>query len=402
MGDLDNFIFHFLQNLRTPGADQVMTFVSLFGKQVLLAIVLSVGSLWLFWNGYRKAAIHWLAAYVSTVIMTYALKFSTRVERPVDIHNGFSFPSAHVSTSLAVFGFLALLVARELPFKRRWLPYTLAGILVVAIAFSRLYLGVHWFSDVLGGASVGLLWITLLGIAYDRHPAPALRLKPLLAVALAVLFMAGAWQLEFRYKQDLADYAPRTEMRIVTLSDWLNGYWRELPAYRIDIEGVNTQPLNFQWAGTLTTLQEILGKRGWHPAPAFGVLRAMNWLAPHPESASLPILYQVHDGQQQKLLLVRKGDDTERMTVLRIWPANVETASRATKVWTGTVSYLAVDHSLPLISYLRTAPEFDAPLAVLHKALEKSASVRTVNRDVRAPAGMQWHGEVLLGWESNM
>jgi undecaprenyl-diphosphatase len=278
------------------------------------------------------------------------------MERPVDFQSGFSFP-AHVSMSLAVFGFLALLIARELPFRRRWLPYTVAGILVVAIAFSRVYLGVHWFSDVLGGASVGLLWVTLLGIAYDRHPAPALPLKRLLAVTLAVLFMAGAWQLEFRYKQDLADYAPRTEVRFVTLTDWLNGYWRELPAYRIDIEGVNTQPLNFQWAGTPTTLQQILGKQGWQSAPEFGVLRAMNWLAPHPDSASLPILYQVHDGQHQKLLLVRKGNGTDRTTVLRLWPANVETIDYATSIWIGAVSYLYVDQSLAIISYLRTAPD---------------------------------------------
>jgi membrane protein DedA with SNARE-associated domain/membrane-associated phospholipid phosphatase len=400
IGDLDNYLFHFLQNLRTPGADQVMTFVSLFGKQLLLAIVLSAGSLWLFWMGNHKAAIHWLVAYVCTVIMTYALKYSTSVERPVDIHHSFSFPSAHVSTSLAVFGFLALLIARELPFKHRWLPYTVAGILVVAIAFSRLYLGVHWFSDILGGASVGLLWVTLLGIAYDRHPAPALPQKRLLGVSLAVLFMAVAWQLEFHYRQDLANYAPRMEIQTVTLSDWLNNDWRELPVYRIDIEGVNAQPLNFQWAGTLTYLQEVLGKQGWQPAPKIGVLRAMNWLSPHPESAGLPILSQVHDGEQQKLLLARKEEGTDRMTVLRVWPANIETTDNGTRIWVGTVSYLYVDHSLPMIAYLKTATDFDSPLAVLRDALEKYAPVRTVNRDVVAPAGMEWHGEVLLGREA--
>jgi len=401
MGDLDNFIFHFLQNLRTPGADQVMTFVSLFGKQVLLAAALAAGGLWLFWKGYRKAAIHWLVAYVSAVIMTYALKYSTRVERPVDIHSGFSFPSAHVSASLAMLGFLALLIARELPFRRRWLPYTAAGVLVVAIAFSRLYLGVHWFSDVLGGASVGLLWVTLLGIAYDRHPAPALPMKRLLAVTLVALSLAVAWQLEFRYKQDLADYAPRAEMRSVSRADWLDGYWRELPAYRIDIEGINTHPLNFQWAGTLRQLQEILGGKGWQPAPAFGVMRAMNWLAPHPQSTTLPILYQVHDGRQQQLLLVRNEAGSERMTVLRVWPASAETTGHGGGIWIGTVSYLYVDHSLPLISYLRTAPDFDSPLAILREALHGTTPLKTVNRDVVSPAGMAWHGEVLLGWEAD-
>jgi membrane protein DedA with SNARE-associated domain/membrane-associated phospholipid phosphatase len=400
MGDLDNFIFHFLQNLRTPGADQVMTFVSLFGKQLVLALVLATGGLWLIWKGYRKATVHWLVAYICTVIMTYALKYSTRVVRPVDIHSGFSFPSAHVSTSLATFGFLALLVARELPFRRRWLPYTTAGILVVVIAFSRLYLGVHWFSDVLGGTSVGLLWVTLLGIAYDRHPGPILPTKRLLGVTLVALTLAVAWQLEFRYAQDLANYAPRSELRTVTLADWLHGDWEELPVYRIDLEGINAHPLNFQWAGTPGRLQELLADRGWQPARAFGVLRAMNWLAPHPESSRLPILNQVHNGRQQKLLLVRSNHEAERLTVLRLWPAGVETTDHGNRIWVGTVSYLTVDHSLPLISYLRTASDFDAPLAILRAALEGATPLKMVKRDVVVPAGMEWHGEVLLGWEA--
>jgi len=400
MGDLDNYLFHFLQNLRTPGVDQVMTFVSLFGKQTLLAIMLVTGSLWLVWKGNGKAAFHWLAAYVCTGIMTYTLKYSTRMERPVDFQSSFSFPSAHVSMSLAVFGFLALLIARELPFRRRWLPYTMAGILVVAMAFSRIYLGVHWLSDVLGGASVGLFWVTLLGIAYDRHPAPALPLKQLLVVVFAILLVAGAWQMQFRYGQDLMHYAPHLEMETVTLTDWRDGYWRELAVYRIDIEGVNGQPLNIQWAGSLAYLQGVLGKQGWQPAPEFGVLRAMNWLAPHPDSASLPILYQVHDGQPQKLLLVRKGDGTDRMTVLRLWPANVETTDPATSIWIGTVSYLYVDQSLPMISYLRTAPDFDSPLAAMHAALEERTPVKMVKRDIVTPVGLEWHGEVLLGWEA--
>jgi hypothetical protein len=172
-----------------------------------------------------------------------------------------------------------------------------------------------------------------------------------------------------------------------------------LPPYRIDIEGIDTQPLNFQWAGTLNRLRELLGSQGWQPAPAFGVLRAMNWLAPHPQSTALPILYQVHDGQAQKLLLVRGGDGAERLTVLRLWRAGVETTDHGSGIWTGTVTYLYVDHSLPFVSYLRTAVDFDSPLIVLREALQGITPVRTVKRDLVAPAGMEWHGEVLLGWQ---
>jgi hypothetical protein len=86
--------------------------------------------------------------------------------------------------------------------------------------------------------------------------------------------------------------------------------------------------------------------------------------------------------------------------VLRVWPANVETTDGSTRIWVGTASYLSVDNSLPMISYLKTAPDFDSPLEFLHEALQGNTPVRTVKRDVVAPTGMEWDGEVLLGWET--
>jgi hypothetical protein len=78
----------------------------------------------------------------------------------------------------------------------------------------------------------------------------------------------------------------------------------------------------------------------------------------------------------------------------------VETTDASTRIWVGTASYLSVDDSLPMIAYLKTAADFDSPLAILHEALQGNTPARTVKRDVAAPAGMQWDGEVLLGWEA--
>ena len=105
----------------------------------------------------------------------------------------------------------------------------------------------------------------------------------------------------------------------------------------------------------------------------------------------------MHNGQHQKLTLVQRDENKGRITALRLWPANVETTDDATRIWIGTVSYLYIDKSLPLISYLRTAPDFDSPLVVLSTALAEEAAVKPVKRDVIAPAGMEWQGEVLLG-----
>jgi undecaprenyl-diphosphatase len=402
LGDVDNYIFHFLQNLRTPWAYQAMVFTTQLGGQILLAGVLLGGILWLVWKGYTKAAWHWLAVYASTLILTYTLKYSAKVARPSGFDGSFSFPSAHTSMSLAVYGFLALLIARELPFRHRWIPYTLAGLLVTAIAFSRLYLGVHWFSDILGGASLGLFWVALIGIAYDRHPAPKLPLKRLLGVMSITLLVVGTWQVQHRFRHDLVQYAPRMPLKTVTLANWQSDFWRSLPVYRVDLEGLNEQPLNVQWAGSLERLEAILTARGWHPPPAFGSLSLMNWLAPEPDIARLPILPQVHDGQHHKLLMVYHPQNSDKLTVLRLWQANVEISPVDTRLGIGTVSYLVLDRSLPLISTLMTGEDFDRPQASLREALAQTADIRTVRRDSPVSRRPGWDGTVLLAWDPGM
>ncbi|MEA2093397.1 MAG: LssY C-terminal domain-containing protein, partial [Pseudomonadota bacterium] len=188
----------------------------------------------------------------------------------------------------------------------------------------------------------------------------------------------------------------------VTLTAWQDDFWRTLPVYRVDIQGLNEQPMNIQWAGSLSHLQEILTRQGWLQAPELGPSSIMNWLAPEPDIAHLPILPQVHDGQHHELLLDHQNGPADKLTVLRLWPANVEISPDATSLWIGTVSYLTIDQSLYLISSLKTAMDFDGPLAALQEVLAQDVNIRTVQRDVSLKPHTGWDGKVLLMWEQGM
>ncbi len=69
-----------------------------------------------------------------------------------------SFPSGHALGSMVVYGFLAYLLATEFPRSAR-LIYTVMTGLILLIGLSRLYLGVHWLTDVIAGYLVGFLWV---------------------------------------------------------------------------------------------------------------------------------------------------------------------------------------------------------------------------------------------------
>jgi undecaprenyl-diphosphatase len=398
----DTYLFHSLQNLRTPWADNAMVFLTQLGSQALLATVLAGSCAWLFWKGYTKAAWHWLAVYSGAGLLTWTLKLTLQIERPLISHGNFSFPSAHTSMSLAVYGFLALIVARELPLRRRWLPYTLAGILVVLIAMSRLYLGAHWFSDVLAGLTLGIFWVALIGIAYDRHPAPALPVKHLLVAVTLLVALACAWQTRTHFQQELTAYRPQTEIHRITRSTWKSIGWEALPAYRVDLQGRNEQPMNFQWAGSLASLRDELRNKGWQEPPSLTPLSAMNWLAPEPDIAMLPVLPQVNDGQHQALLLIGPhATGEQRLVALRLWPSNRELLENNTPVWVGNVVYLYKEQEVPLITYLRTKPDFNSPLDIFMEVLSGVDAV-SIELHTRPPADNQAKSniQVLLGWES--
>lgn len=79
---------------------------------------------------------------------------------PIELPSSSSFPSGHAMTGIAVFGLLGLLLARELPSRRRRAVAVAAGFVLGAlIGASRVVLNVHFLTDVLGGAALGLAWL---------------------------------------------------------------------------------------------------------------------------------------------------------------------------------------------------------------------------------------------------
>lgn len=111
-----------------------------------------------------------LLAAIGAEILTVGLKLGFERERPffadpLATESSYSFPSGHASVSLAVYGTLGFIAARHLESRRAQLG-ALAGAagVVLLIGFSRLYLGVHFLSDVIAGFSLALAWLTLCAL----------------------------------------------------------------------------------------------------------------------------------------------------------------------------------------------------------------------------------------------
>ena len=394
LGGLDNTVYHALQSLRTPGVDRVMVAVTELGDGRLLTAVFTTVLLWLLSGRRWLAAGHWLAAAGFSLLLTAFLKVLTGVPRPTPLYVGwdaFSFPSGHVAHSLAVYGFLAVVIGREVSDAARALLYVFVGTLVALIGFSRLYLGAHWLSDVLGGLSLGLAWVALLGIAYRRHPSERLSPAGLALTAGLTVAVAGAWNITHHFRSDLARYAVRSETATMAADAWWQGGWRRLPAYRIDLADRHRYPLTLQYAGDLQRLRSHLAAEGWRAPVPLTATSWLRWFAATAALDQLPVLPQVHDGRYGSLLLVRAADEG-RLLALRLWPANVRLTPGGEPVWVGNVTYLALRHPLGLLSFPRTLPRFDRPLVTVATELA-GLEGRPVKRALNSKG---WDGSLLL------
>lgn len=139
----------------------VMRTVTALGNPVTLAII-ALGLL--FTGANPRVGFKRVMVIVGSGLLTEILKTLIARPRPgiapLIIEPGYSFPSGHALGSLVVYGLVAWLVCQKLPpSKARWLVGLLAVFLIGAIGLSRVYLGVHYPSDILGGYLAGGVWL---------------------------------------------------------------------------------------------------------------------------------------------------------------------------------------------------------------------------------------------------
>ena len=145
-----NFITkHFISDTLTP----ILKVITQFGG-VILMIVWAIASLVLITN--KRIAVSVVSNLVLIALLNNILKLIVRRARPTGFRlveeTGYSFPSGHSMVSMAFYGYLIYMIYKNVKNKKlRWTLMTGFGLLIFMIGMSRIYLGVHYTSDVFAG-----------------------------------------------------------------------------------------------------------------------------------------------------------------------------------------------------------------------------------------------------------
>ena len=163
----DEKVFAYLDNHVSPENNSIMLFFTFLGKhEFLIPANLLLIAYFLFIKKHRWYSIKVPAIALSSLALMFGLKHLFDRDRPLvpllEEARGLSFPSGHALMSVTFYGLLIYIVFKG--FKNKFLKWTMIGLLlalIITISFSRIYLRVHYASDVIAGFCVGFLWLVI-------------------------------------------------------------------------------------------------------------------------------------------------------------------------------------------------------------------------------------------------
>ena len=156
--------------LQAPLLSKTMMFITNVASPMhLLVLSLLLSGLLAYWKRWRSSLLL-LFSMTGGVLFVALIKEILQRARPENALvkvSGYSFPSSHAATALLFSATLLYIFKDDIKNKAAQYIFILASILfALAVGFSRIYLNVHWFSDVIGGFSLGIFWLTLVIIGF--------------------------------------------------------------------------------------------------------------------------------------------------------------------------------------------------------------------------------------------
>ena len=162
---MDESALRALATYRSPGLDRIMLQITSLGNGVVLIVLALVASVFLWLSHHRWSVYLLLVGMAGGKVLNSLLKAAFGRDRPSVVEWVYevtspSLPSGHAMGAFITYGTIAFLVGRLGTTRAlRWATWIIAGVIILAIGLSRMYLGVHYPSDVLFGYLAGLAWL---------------------------------------------------------------------------------------------------------------------------------------------------------------------------------------------------------------------------------------------------
>lgn len=160
---IDTLVHSYILNIRNDNLTAILKIITnLAGASFLLAF----STILLIFSKQKKISLLVLINLISAFLINEITKSIFTRTRPVGIHlideTGYSFPSGHSMVALSFYGFITYMLFKQTKNKyNKILLLTTFSIIIISIGFSRIYLGVHYLTDVIGGFLLSIIYLII-------------------------------------------------------------------------------------------------------------------------------------------------------------------------------------------------------------------------------------------------
>lgn len=382
-GAINQACHYWFRSMWHPSTAAIMVTITFLGTKEVVLTTSFLIMLYLGCCRRWRALILLGLALIAAVPTIYLVKFFIHSPRPWGLtlpQGNHSYPSGHTTLAVTAYSFLAFLMGREMKSHLRWLPYGCAFLLCFWIMISRLYLGDHWLTDIIGGALLGLIFSIGATLLYRRHDHQPLPRFSFIAICCLSLGLTTTVYNHFYQQTAITHHTPLWPKQPLSLEQWWHADVDTLTLVRRNAFGQPVQLFNIQWLGDLSEITQHLKNLGWQKLEKNNNVERLNRLFAKKSQHYLSIFPLLHQGKPPILTMTKKNAKG-KLIILRLWQAHLQISHTPSNLWLGNImiQHKKVHHAHstkePAITYL-TLPTDDycikritllSPSSHLHK-----------------------------------
>ncbi|MGY6555332.1 MAG: VTT domain-containing protein, partial [Wenzhouxiangella sp.] len=357
-------------SLRSHLADPLFVVLVLAGDAQVLGLLAGTVAVMLLLQRRRHALRHWIVAIGGGWLLATGTAFLMGFVVATDATGSGLDEVPHRALTLAtlIFGFFAVMVAKDLGARRRKWPYLASSVTLAALGFAQFYLGQASLIGLLAAFALGLGWLALIGIAYRMRARPRTHPVWFAAVLTSAFVLIAAVHVQAGFDDKLSASRLALPERQLERRAWLESEWQHLPQRRSRLGSYQQQRFDLQLEADLDALENALLARAWHRPPTAGLLSLLTRLAAD-APADAPTLPRDFAGRPEDLVLFLAVDEDSHVA-LRLWDSGARMVPGGSGLWLGQARVLRLEPGwLGLQAWKEVPGTRPIALAILLQAL---------------------------------
>ncbi len=345
LDNLNHSVYYLMQSFRSDLLDKIAVYLTILGDKKIIIPTFFIIFAYLIGKKHYRFAFHWLGLIIVTAATIFILKELVAIPRPGDLtpELNYSFPSGHATLSIIFYGFMASFICDRTKKSLHRFIYIITTLIILIVCLSRLYLGAHWLTDIIGGLLLGSIMFELTSLSLHRYQTntPSLKYFTLITLGLFVI-LAGTYNIVF-YKSLMKPFTRSWQITNVSMQAWWNEH-DTVPIVRSNRLGQPTQLMNIEWFDNLNNIKQLLVNHNWQLAPERSFTTTLHRIAAQHGTHQLPILEVLYDNTAPLLVLTHPGVKGSKPIVLRLWQSHFTVEHKT--LYIGTVYFQEVHQGI--------------------------------------------------------